>query len=815
MLKVERIKLSGFRGILKPKELLFRRKEQKEPSPLVLYGLNSSGKTSFVDGLEWFLSPQNEIQWLRREDARERAYPHLEAKAGDSYVEISFRDSSGTKELNLRKTFNHKKITQPTLSSDHNFQQIYDSFVIKPYLRYFEVIDFVYNHTGVEKYQKLARWMGFGEELQFQEKISLGILPRLRQFETTLQEKTKTVEFQFSKLTSSAVANEETVLSAGNAILLKHGISKVSTQDQLWSATQGLKNKSISTPETLRFNKLGDFDVSITSMAHTSSKFAVHFQNTRDKLREFNKQHELLEKLDSIDLYDRAFAAINKTSQAKINCPVCGAEWDRDHLMDHIKGELRSLEKARDQRDELLRALRELRPLVQTERDTFKERVGKYEEAQKLVPSITFLKTSEYLAKMETMGKILTETGIPSGLENTVDDTDSANLNTELDSALKEIREEKVKCVPSPEALQIAESLATLLQIKELWQGILAAKEESEFTREQIEKFTTLSSAISKLIQQGIQSRFNEISERIGRYFGILRNDKDIKDVVLVLNLEKGKAAGRSAEIQLSYYEITVKPAYKVLSESLLNSLGLAIYFACVKQFNTQCKFIVLDDIMNSLDIDNRDTLLDLIDQEFKDYQIILFTHDLFWFRKIQRRFPEWITKKIKYWDYMAGPEIDIELTTEEEIIDLLKDSTKIDDAGFKLGKHVEGLLNEFCENIHAEIRYRYTRNDPPAMEELFEGFHKRLKSKLGPNHSILGKVLNAKKYEPVLRNFTAHPQKTSPASISPTEVKRAMEEWFKLEKELFCPNCNCYIEYIQSRKSIECRCVNGGIKLS
>jgi len=74
------------------------------------------------------------------------------------------------------------------------------------------------------------------------------------------------------------------------------------------------------------------------------------------------------------------------------------------------------------------------------------------------------------------------------------------------------------------------------------------------------------------------------------------------------------KAAGRSAEIQLNYYDIAVKPAYKVLSESLLNSLGLAVYFTCVKQFNEECKFIVLDDIMNSLDIENRDTVLDLIE---------------------------------------------------------------------------------------------------------------------------------------------------------------------------------------------------------
>ena len=41
---------------------------------LPLFGLNSSGKTSFVDGIEWFLSEENKIEWLRRDEAEEKAY---------------------------------------------------------------------------------------------------------------------------------------------------------------------------------------------------------------------------------------------------------------------------------------------------------------------------------------------------------------------------------------------------------------------------------------------------------------------------------------------------------------------------------------------------------------------------------------------------------------------------------------------------------------------------------------------------------------------------------------------------------------------
>lgn len=285
-----------------------------------------------------------------------------------------------------------------------------------------------------------------------------------------------------------------------------------------------------------------------------------------------------------------------------------------------------------------------------------------------------------------------------------------------------------------------------------------------------------------------------------------MRNDKEIKDIEIKLNKEKGRAAGRSAEIQLTYYNISVKPAYKVLSESLLNSLGLAVYFTCVKQFNSYCKFIVLDDIMNSLDIDKRDTLLDLIEQEFSDFQIVLLTHDHFWFQKIDKRFPSWIKKKIKGWDYLGGAKIGAILSTKEEITECLSDSTKVDDAGWKLGRHIESILNELCEGLCAEVRYRYVKNDPPSMEELFIALHKRLKDKL-KNNPIVGKVLDVKKYEPVLRNFIDHARNNQPAAVSPAEIQRAAEEWFSLESEFWCDQCNRFVEYHLSKDKIECKC--------
>ncbi len=126
--------------------------------------------------------------------------------------------------------------------------------------------------------------------------------------------------------------------------------------------------------------------------------------------------------------------------------------------------------------------------------------------------------------------------------------------------------------------------------------------------------------------------------------------------------------------------------------------------------------------------------------------------------------------------------------------------------AGWLLERYIEGLLNEFCENLCAEVRYRYTRNDPPSMEELFTALHKRLKNKI-PSHPAVQQVLEARKYEPILRNFISHARTNSPASVSPEEIRRAAEEWFKLESELWCGDCRQFVEFHATKDSIECKC--------
>lgn len=802
MLKIKRINLSGFRGILHPQSLDLIIKGSNEARSLVLFGLNSSGKTSFVDGLEWFLSEENKIEWLRRDEAEEKAYPHQAAKDKNigSFVEIEFSDTNN-KIGGLTKTYDHSKITKPTLSDEAGFKNIYSAFVIRPYFRYLEVIDFVVSRAG-KKYERLAQWMGFQNEFDFQEGIASGVQQTIKKYEKELSDRVGNFEGQLKQLINSPTALDGEVINFCNTILKHHKINECKDVKEIWDKIPEISKKKIASAVGVVIDRLTKIETTITASV-LKTDLSDELENLAKKIDDFRKDKKLAGQIDIIDLYTQALDMLTKQDATDTKCPVCGTEWPREKLMEHIKNELGFLKKTKEEKETLEREISSLRVAVSKEATSVNELINRYKEAQESISEIKYDNTTGYLETLNSvasnLARVLSDSSVKIGL-----DKDAVEkIIKEKSVIVEQIKTHKTKIQPSAEDIKLSEDIEKLTQIKISWQSLEDARAEQQFTSQEILKFYALRDSVLKVIQDNIKSRFEEISERIGRYFGILRNDKDIKDIKIVLN-ERGRASDRSAEIELNYYDISVRPAYKVLSESLLNSLGLAVYFTCVKQFNDECKFIVLDDIMNSLDIDKRDTLLDLIEKEFSDYQIIIFTHDLYWFQKIIRRFPDWIHKKIKGWDYIGGAKIDSVTTTKGEIDECLSDSTRTEEGGWKLGRHAESILNELCEGLWAAVRYRYAKNDPPTMEELFDALYIRLKA-----YPIAQKVLNAKKYEPILRNFVTHARNNQPAALSPQDIKRASDEWFSLEAEFLCGEgeCNHFVEYHKSKDKFECRC--------
>ncbi len=138
----------------------------------------------------------------------------------------------------------------------------------------------------------------------------------------------------------------------------------------------------------------------------------------------------------------------------------------------------------------------------------------------------------------------------------------------------------------------------------------------------------------------------------------------------------------------------------------------------------------MLDDVINSFDVEHRGRLAELLADGFSDWQIIVLTHDQQFFEHLSRRAPSWRKLELTSWSYDAGPR-----TTRYETSGILAaarerlESGDVHGAAAKARRGLEELLQEVCEALWAPLPFRRGQaNDKREIGELFKGVRRTLK---------------------------------------------------------------------------------------
>ncbi|HFU75855.1 MAG TPA: hypothetical protein ENK66_06370 [Arcobacter sp.] len=147
----------------------------------------------------------------------------------------------------------------------------------------------------------------------------------------------------------------------------------------------------------------------------------------------------------------------------------------------------------------------------------------------------------------------------------------------------------------------------------------------------------------------------------------------------------------------------------KYFNEAKLNLVILLTLFESIKEFTkneTKTKFLVLDDFITSLDVSNRTFLMRYILDNFSDFQIFIFTHNVYFYNLIMYLVND-IYKTSKNWKYGNLYEISNQhklyikgsIETVKEIEGYYKNNhTDIESVGNKIRQRFEVLLYEFSK---------------------------------------------------------------------------------------------------------------------
>ncbi len=148
---------------------------------------------------------------------------------------------------------------------------------------------------------------------------------------------------------------------------------------------------------------------------------------------------------------------------------------------------------------------------------------------------------------------------------------------------------------------------------------------------------------------------------------------------------------------------------------NLPNSLGIAAFLASAKLFNKTNEFFVLDDIVSSFDANHRLRLLRLLEEDFAGWQVLLLTHDAFWFQVIKKELQPkgWLTSEM---EVLAGSRVQLKSSSRdlrEETIHKKQDGTL---SANDLRNWLEKTLKDICYALEVKLSFRHNDENERRM---------------------------------------------------------------------------------------------------
>ncbi len=723
----------------------------------VVLGDNGTGKSSIADAIEWYFEGQ--IEFLRKE-GRGDAIRHSGA-AEDLDTTVAIRTDGS-----FSGSITADRLPQPEVLRVGKSELFM--------LRGRTLAGFV-DKTKGEKWQALAELLG------------LDSINQLR------------LDLQYAKNALEDATRNSAEELATRKLSLGQLVADVSDVGVLQALTERCTAAGVQAPESLSEALKAEWVAAIVP-EESSDKRTATLRSALADLQAMAKQQLVLDPIDSwnqfiaeekrdllpLSLYRAAEPLLGSGSHGLNQCPLCGQPVEAAALKDRVAATLQELENA-------ARNLDAARKSIQTF-------VGKVRSAD--------VQRSEFVQRLQEQGLALP--AAPCSPH------DQFGRNVEALTSVSRVTAEQYQLKVSGWIAEVREALEaampptattreqTLVEI-----GVLHA--QAQQWDSSMRKHTQAAAAF-KLADQ-VFTRYQEhqrdyltriiqlISQRSADIYHFLHPGEGVGEVTVETVGEKG------IELSVKYYGKTERPPHRVLSESHMNSLGLALFLAMAETFNDELSFLVLDDVVNSFDRDHRGRLAELLVSQFGDEQLIILTHDEQFYERIYRLAPSWVCEQFTSWSYSDGPRTRRH-TGGRFLVEAGEDLSVGDRVGAaqKGRRALEEFLQEACEELEALLPFRRgQRNDQRMADEVMNGLRRTLRDRARPlYHQVSPLLLLMEADLQAALNVESH---ASQGATSSVEIEDALARIGDLQRHFSCDSCKTRVWHRGTAEACQCKC--------
>ena len=599
-MRIKSIELAWFRGAAAPVSL--------EPNckSIVVYGGNGSGKSSFVDAVEYVLNNRR-IEHLMTEYSgshQVKAIPNTHRpKSIKPSLRFKFKDDSELKVDFSPNGSSKSSGAERIAMNEWDYRQTV--------LRQSEVSDFIHDTKG-DKYSALLPLFGL-HNLEIAAE-NLRQLAKSTESEDRLNEK---------RIKLNQVESQRKEFFEG-----KSNTQIVGSINDLYAEYR--KDDSTSDDALSRCTLLQEtIDNRIKGYSAENQKHIFLLEVTKSKLKAKvgavrassadlagSLDSQIAEKLGVLQA-TRAFVESLENTEI-VECPACGQTITADELRDHVRAES---ERLRD---------------VNKTFNNYKAAIGT------LCDALNSLKSNLDRPSLKAWRDGLDDVAFGDGFKYFQETNFNALSESCNDDDLKAIESKLLPIIGAAEldskvAPPDVQKLTDDRKLLDVAKFVIAAQDlKAEITRGEVlvELIKSLEQGIRLKIRRQSQSVIDTISQDLESMWSTLHPDEKIDSVRLSIPPSTDKAI----DVVLKFHGKEQDSPRLTLSEGYRNSLGLCIFLALAKQVFDKERPLFLDDVVVSLDRNHRGMIQELLEKEFSDRQVVILTYDREWYTELRQQ---------------------------------------------------------------------------------------------------------------------------------------------------------------------------------
>jgi recombinational DNA repair ATPase RecF len=783
---IRKIEVKAFRGLPEFKLDL-------DGKSLLLRGDNGTGKSSVVQAFEFFFTGKvADLEGVVRLSLAKHG-PHVNYKQSDVEICVTFDPGA----VRLKRTFSSAPSLPVSAEELNQYFRVMQKG--KFILRRFEVLEFIITQPA-ERFRAIATMIG----VDALDSIELEMKNLRDDFESRVNSTRSSITNllrEISGLAAKEVHSNDQILPALNERLLRDGLPPLHSFAEAGKhAEEMLKNVKGKGGASKTAELLSKISSSLTEPV-ISEDMGVKAVALESKVR------ELLEKRakDQMRLVGLLEAGKSIIAEGKLDrCPLCEQPISADEIIPKLQSRLQLLEQLSNEASQVRKFSSEIVDRLKEAKAKITSIVSQASGFQELQEQAQSL-----VRHMVNLDSIIGKAESTRDLEGILPAGEVTQLAKDVNGAaqsFKNVTSELVGKVELTEAeKKVLANVALIGQVGAKTAELERLQRELQICERQFRLAERIYSTFVDAKNKKIQEVYDSIQNDVQNFYDILHPDEPHKNVELIVS--PGKRA--STDLYIESFGRKREDPRALASEGHLNSLGLCIFLAFVKNFNAGCSLIVLDDVVTTIDSNHRKNVCSLLLDQFPNAQLVITTHDGIWYqqlcnwqesRKIAHNF---LNLEIVSWSIESGPKFHRYEPTWEEIEKKIEEGNK--KAAGNLGRdYLEWVLKRICENLQVPL---YRESGKYTVNELFDPAEKRIQDLLKEGEQVKSDLLAAfqrLKTNRFIANLLAH-DNIGAEALTISEVRDFCESVQSLRAAFSCDQCSELLFYSRDLRIVMC----------